>query len=731
MAYDINDLFNKSIPEAIELPDLGGSALENITPNDLGTGEQGNNILNFGVSQAFIVVKVGDDIQKAIDKLHILGGGRVLLLNGTHIVDYDIVLYSSITLEGENSETAIIDFNSSSKQIKAVGTSAYTTGTVSVSNNSTTVTGSGTSWATNAVAGQSILLGGVWYPIAVVTDNTHITIGVPFADVALSGETYTIATVVNDTKLVNFVVKNSAISGVKLQYANEFVLDNLNVQTCLVGVDLDTCSQVVLSNIDCTANYSNYSFVNTHFLTMFGSSSVDALTGNGITLNKFTNSAIGTMFVLNSAGDGVNITSSSNFRIDGVYVENGGQGIEFVSGNSNVVVTDLRIESNASDGIKLTASSDNIFINNGFLKNNGGYGVNIADSSSDNAVIVGNNFSGNSSGALNDSGTSTLIRGNVGVDDNSPTTQFVAGQTITAGNAVTALNYSSDVAAFDTSASGSGTNNSSFSTSFTVANNSNRVLIIALSTRDATDKINAVSYNGVAMTKLVEATFGGSVNNLNQIWYLYAPATGAHTVQFTASGVIDNLDYNIYSWYNMLQSGATSNSATGGGGTATASLASTKNGALFIGVVDGATQSGSAFTNRVLTTGTTLISGDSGAIYPPSTQTASISGSGNVCALIGCFPCAETSFTTRVYKSSALLAVNVNSYVGIANESSTVGNNIKVVVTGIDSHQSGLTVGTNYYLSDTSGAFSSSAGTVTKKAGLAISATQMLVTNIW
>lgn len=74
--------------------------------------------------------------------------------------------------------------------------SNYTTGTISVTNNSTTVTGSGTSWATatNAESGEYIQLpDGKWYRIASVSNNTSLIIEVPYQGSTLGSQSYVIS----------------------------------------------------------------------------------------------------------------------------------------------------------------------------------------------------------------------------------------------------------------------------------------------------------------------------------------------------------------------------------------------------------------------------------------------------------------------------------------------------------------------------------------------------------
>lgn len=420
--YTLNDLFKSEIPQSFGTPVFGNTPsfqnafTQQVDPNVVGTGEQGENIKNYGRDIRYVVVNVGENIQDAIDKLNVQGGGVISLQTGVHIINYDITLYSGIYLEGVNRSTTVINFNGSAKSILVVGTGAYSTGTVSVSNSGTTVTGSGTAWLTNASAGQFIMLNGSWYPIASVDSDTQITIALPFAEDDLSGVTYVLATIKTDVQLKNFTVKGSASSGIKIQYARQFVIDNVNPETSALGVEVLDSANGTFVNLNNVANFSGFSFTRTHYCTFFSIGAVDSLTGVGVTLNGVTNSKFDSFFVLNSAANGFSVTSCVDVAFIGcVSVENGGKGFELISGNTNVALTNIRAQDNASDGIKLTATSDGCPIVGCSVKENGGYGINIAAASCDENILVANIVKNNTSGGLNDLGTSTISGLNVGI----------------------------------------------------------------------------------------------------------------------------------------------------------------------------------------------------------------------------------------------------------------------------------------------------------------------------
>lgn len=425
--YSIDDLFRGTVPnglpQAFGAPVFGNTGTfrngftEQIDPHSVGTGEIGEQTFNVGRDKTLITLYPGDDIQQAIDKLRVLGGGIVRLQPGTYDVITDITLYSSIYLTGINTQTTVIDFGGSAKSVLVQGSNAYTTGTVSISNNGTTVTGSGTSWLANATAGQEIMLSGIWYTIANVATNTSLTITLPYAGSDLSGATYTIATIITDVRILDLTVQNSASAGIKYQYAGrELIVDHVYTLTNLIGIQADTLSQFEIKASNFFANYTGVSWTNTHFGTFSVGAVSDSLASHNLVLSSCSNLFFFGNFFFNGVGDGINMTSVTDSAFTGNSVkQNGGQGIEFVSGCDNVTFNQGAIEDNASDGAKFTATSDNCFITTSSISGNGGYGVNIATASCDNNILGLNNFSSNTSGNLNNLGTNTVVGLNVGV----------------------------------------------------------------------------------------------------------------------------------------------------------------------------------------------------------------------------------------------------------------------------------------------------------------------------
>lgn len=358
-----------------------------------------------------ISVPSNGNIQTAIDELADTGG-TVELGAGTFNVSSHITVPSNINIVGQGAAT-IVDFGNNSAQFQVVGSNAYSTGTVSITRDTTAVVGAGGATFTSAMVGRFILLGELWYEITAFTDATHITIGVNFSGTTLSGATYVLATIVSGVSLSNFVIQNSAIALVKDQYTNASVYSHLIFSDGLVAIDGDDSSGLLTNFIfvqDCTTGVD---FLNTEFCLMLQSTFVNVISGGAVVWNNVDNGFISVIAIQNCVGNGVTYTSCRNFGIAGASIkEITGKGIEFVSACRDAAYENCFIGFCSSDGIKLTATTDSIQMAAMQINNNSGWGINIAAATCDNNTIVGNTFESNVSGNITNTGTGTIIAGN-------------------------------------------------------------------------------------------------------------------------------------------------------------------------------------------------------------------------------------------------------------------------------------------------------------------------------
>ena len=392
-----------------------------------------------------IFVEPGGNIQEALNALG-PDGGVVVLGEGTHTVDYDITPVSDTTIRAAvPGRSCIIDFNSNSNSIIVRGTDVYTTGTISsIGSSGFVVTGSGTSWSGTITTDHSLFIENRFYRIASVDSNTQITLSEPYKSAATYSGTYRLAKTVENVDINGVYIINSAQTALDIDDSNNIFITNPIFLGNNKALEVNNSYLIISQNISTNGSTSDGISITNASGCSFSNFISSLNGGHGIKLDNVTSSAFTSFFSTSNTTDGVNATS-----VSGTYFTlfecslNGGQGIECVSGCNNNTF-EGNFQGNTSDGLKLTATSDNNRMSGGYFFANGGYGINIAASTCDNSVIASNRFVSNTSGAVNDSGTGTLIRGNIGVSDNATSSQqigaltetFTAAESISAGNAV-------------------------------------------------------------------------------------------------------------------------------------------------------------------------------------------------------------------------------------------------------------------------------------------------------
>lgn len=346
------------------------------------------------------------EIQPALDEIEAAGGGTLYLASGTYTFTTDILVPGGVTLQGVSRDGVILDTDTFS--LKIVGSDAYSTGTVTISNGDTTVVGSGTTW-TSAMVGREIFLDGFWYEITARTDNTHIDIAFPYTGTNLAGATYVLATVNHNAALRKLTITGASGSGLVCTYAMEPWIDDIITTDCAIGANFDYVIYPLFF-VSYTSNGVNLDADYVYGFEIRFSAFEDSTTGAGITMDNCGDATFFDSSVSGNTGNGVSLTSCRNIAFISVDAsDNGDNGFEFVSGNNDIQFVASTAEGNTNDGYSLTATSDRISISTCSIKDNGGYGVNIVAATCDNNAIVNPAFSGNTTGDLLDAGTGTAF----------------------------------------------------------------------------------------------------------------------------------------------------------------------------------------------------------------------------------------------------------------------------------------------------------------------------------
>lgn len=375
---------------------------------------------NTNIGQQIITIDQTQDIQQAIDDVYNAGGGQVVLLDGTFYPKKDITMRSSIKLIGQSESATKIHFEGANYSILVAGTDVYTTGVIVAITNSVVVVGSGTSWLTNVTAGQQIFLGTRWYEIASVASDTMLILSEGYGDDLTLPTTYRIATIAKDVNFSNITITSSTAAGGVINFddCRNVILDETQVTDSNVGISMTNCSEILndgmfsIINTGDGVQMTNCGLVNNY---NFGAISNG---GYGFKLNNLK-----TFIFFGSASQNNSKVGMIGTKLQaGVLIfdasGNTSHGIEFASLCSNNTIGFSYLVSNGGSGVIIEGGSNNNILNGGHYIRNKAYGVNLVDSTVSNTLIISNILQQNTSGAVNDSGTGTLIRSNIGAVDN-------------------------------------------------------------------------------------------------------------------------------------------------------------------------------------------------------------------------------------------------------------------------------------------------------------------------
>lgn len=360
-----------------------------------------------------MIITPAFNINDAIQNVSKYGGGTVFLLNGTYLVDYDIEIPSNVSLVGQSGGGAIIDFQSQNYQMVASGSNVYSTGTVSATTNSATVTGIGTAWTTDMI-GQTIFLAAVPYVITNVSSATSLTIEAPFEELTFTAGTYAIFDPVSNILVDNLTVQNSihANGALSFQYIQDSKISNVSAYDSTRGINLLFANGVRCIGFGVVGNGIGIYADNVGGGT-YNDFFAYASTGTcNIFMGKMISWSIANFECTTSSGAGIIMNSSYSIGLyDFTMRTNVGIGVSMTT-CTDIELFAAAIFSSGSDGVKLVTDNSRIGINLVTLRNNGGYGVNISAASNVKNTVTSSFFTGNTSGTINNLGTTTVSANN-------------------------------------------------------------------------------------------------------------------------------------------------------------------------------------------------------------------------------------------------------------------------------------------------------------------------------
>lgn len=320
----------------------------------------------------------------------------------------------------------------------------------------------------------------------------------------------------------------------------------------------------------------------------------------------------------------------------------------------------------------------------------------------------------------------------------SLTGDFLAGDSLTANEAVVVSPYAQSDGGIKRD---NEVASASSSYGITIGNNSNRILIV-ITADNSGGTISAVSAGGNAMTNI--NSYAGSGGYI-KTWFLANPPTGSVTITITGAALMGS---SARSFYNASQSAPTqfSNGNTTSApplnlGTLTATnqcsailvfgVSANMSSSSFTGSVDASTQ------NNVFTNNGSQYTGSAwggvkfaNTVSTPTVNFASGSGTWAVSGVAMVIAPATAPALGLIKATASNTGINgaLTEVVGFVYATKAVGStDVKLYLpNGEVPGFSSLTAGSVYYLSNTAGAIATSAGTTSKKVGVASATTKLI-----
>lgn len=379
-----------------------------------------------------------DNIQEAINYVSDLGGGVVLLKQGTYYPTAKIALKSNVSLVGEDRDTTIISLSSVPYSedagsvpdggVEVVGELVTDTGTISINSETGTVTGSSTQFSTDGVvAGDKIFLNTIPFSVASVASDTSLTLANNYFGKNISGASCLVSRTKDNVGIHNLSIIDGRtgktfpeqLTGVRTNYTENLSIRNCVFENNWYGAHISRETKVSIyesifinnrngglyvGNVNSGNIVGNYMYNNEeHGCEIIATAVTQPLHFNNNTLSS--NLLYGLWLYLSK---GIIVTNNSMFYNyqDGILV----------SGSVDNIISSNLCSYNGGDGIELataggTVDSDNNIVSNNLTVSNDNWGVLLTADTNGNQVH-GNLNKSNTSGALSDSGTGNNVADN-------------------------------------------------------------------------------------------------------------------------------------------------------------------------------------------------------------------------------------------------------------------------------------------------------------------------------
>lgn len=373
------------------------------------------------------------------------GAKTVYIRKGSYDETTDIVIPNNGVLYGETSSPVKIKFTGNCG-IKSDGNGgiSYSGGTISITNKTTTVTGTGTNFTSDMVD-KYIMLDRCFYKIVAVTNSGSLDIRDLYNGRTLVDKSYIVQSMNFGIELSNLFVSGSSTVNAYLRGIKSALVSKCSFSGGNIGLQIVDCNSSSVEN--CNAMHSgSHGFILTNCKALgFLSGTSNNCGGDGFRITGDDNSIIfNGVFSSNNSGAGINVAGTSNgisindstirnnnscgintavatkhVEIDGCLImENNADGV-YVLGDENII-SDCIINGNGGNGVHVVNSANDTLVSGNIITDNGADGIHIAAS---DCIVVGNRVKNNGEygiHVLSPSGSTTIdnnrLNGNYSLD---------------------------------------------------------------------------------------------------------------------------------------------------------------------------------------------------------------------------------------------------------------------------------------------------------------------------
>lgn len=285
------------------------------------------------------------------------GHKSVFMRNGTYTETTDIIIPDYGSLVGESGPNTVIYFPGVAKSVIVDANGGYqeTAGTISITTDTTTITGVGTTF-NNLAADDYILLGTNYFKIASVTDNTNLTLADTYRGATLSGISYVAQTMYTGIRLHNFIITGSTTTGLHIRGCRHFVIDSVSIKNNSPNVLVE---------------YSGDSAIK-HILSETG-------TGVGLKMDNCVSMALNVVDIYNNTSHGIEVDgdSTSVNLISCDSSNNGGTGICVIGNSRDINLTDCAVKYNKGNGLITASTTHSIMVDSTCIRGNASKGLTV------------------------------------------------------------------------------------------------------------------------------------------------------------------------------------------------------------------------------------------------------------------------------------------------------------------------------------------------------------------